>query len=160
MIRNATITDARKICKIYNHYIQNTIISFEEQPISVQEMQNRIKKITASYPLLVSEKKDIITGYTYATNWMNRSAYRYSVESTIYLDPGYKGKGIGSELYTSLITELHQHPVHSIIGIITLPNPASVALHEKMGFKKVAHYKEVGWKFNKWIDVGHWELML
>jgi len=160
MIRNVTINDAKKICDIYNHYVQNTTISFEKQPVSVPEMKKRIQKITASYPWLVSEKTHIITGYTYASTWMVRSAYKYTVESTIYLDPTFKGKGIGSKLYGSLITELCKLSVHSVIGIITLPNPASVALHEKMGFEKVAHYKEVGWKFNKWIDVGHWELVL
>jgi len=91
---------------------------------------------------------------------MSRFAYRFTVESTIYLDPEYRGQGIRRELYKALISKLSQRTLHSVIGIIALPNPASMALHERMGFEKVAHFKETGWKFNKWIDVGYWELML
>jgi L-amino acid N-acyltransferase YncA len=160
MIRKATVEDAEAICTIYNHYIENTTISFEEHPVSVKEMQDRIIKITNSLPWLISENKERITGYAYADTWMIRSAYRYTVVSAIYLDPKFLRQGIGSRLYQRLLSDLRQHSLHSVIGIIALPNPASIGLHEKLGFEKVAHFKQVGRKFGKWIDVGYWERIL
>lgn len=160
MIRAATPIDAEQICDIYNHYIENTIISFEENPISVPQMQARIIEIGSSFPWLVFEKDQKILGYAYATIWKARSAYRHSVESTIYLSKHARGEGIGSKLYSALIAELQTTSTHCLIACIALPNTASVGLHEKVGFKKIAHFKEVGKKFKQWIDVGFWEKML
>ncbi len=160
MIRKATAEDAEAICTIYNHYIENTTISFEEESVSVREMQDRIAKVTNFLPWLISENEGSITGYAYADSWMIRSAYRYTVVSAIYLDPKFLRQGIGSSLYRRLLSELRQHSLHSVIGIIALPNPASIALHEKLGFEKVAHFKQVGRKFGKWIDVEYWECIL
>ena len=98
-----------------------------------------------------------VVGYAYAGRWHDRSAYRYSVETTIYLDADHLGKSIGSGLYAALLQQLKERGMHVAIGGIALPNPGSVALHEKLGFRKVAHYGEVGFKFNRWIDVGYWQ---
>jgi len=155
-----TVDDAKAICAIYDHYIRETVITFEEEPVSVEEMEDRIRRVTPSFPWLVYESDGKIIGYAYADRWKSRSAYRYAVESTIYVDPRYTGQGIGKQLYGSLIPELRLRSLHSVLGVIALPNPASVALHERMGFVKVAHFKEVGWKFNRWIDVGDWQLLL
>jgi L-amino acid N-acyltransferase YncA len=160
MIREARTEDAEAICKIYNHYIINTIITFEEEPVSLGEMKDRILRVTLTFPWLVSEKNGIVNGYAYVANWKTRSAYRFSVESTIYLHPDFIGKGLGRKLYASLISDLRNRSLHSVIGVIALPNESSVALHERLGFQKVAHLKEVGWKFNQWIDVGYWQLIL
>ncbi|MBN2030020.1 N-acetyltransferase [bacterium] len=160
MIRPVEKGDAKVICKIYNHYIENSVITFEEEPIPVEEMQNRIREITVSLPWFVYQVGEKIIGYAYANRWKLKSAYRYAVETTIYLSPGETGRGIGSRLYGELIASLKTHHMHCAIGVITIPNPASIALHERMGFEKVAHFREVGWKFNQWIDVGYWELML
>ncbi len=160
MIRSVRIADASAICEIYNHYVENTTITFEEEPITVTEMQNRIKTVTSTYPWLVLEKDGKVVGYAYANGWKNRSCYRYAAESSVYLSQETTGRGMGSQLYEALFTQLRTSSVHSVIGGIALPNPASVSLHEKLGFKKVAHFKEVGWKFNQWIDVGYWELLL
>ena len=160
MIRDATVNDAKAICDIYNHYVQNTIITFEEHPVSMGEMQNRIMDGKNSLPWMVSEEYGDIIGFANASKWKSRSAYRFSIESTIYIVSHLRGRGIGSQLYLALISELRSRSMHSVIGGIALPNPASVALHEKMGFKKVAHLKEVGWKFGRWIDVGYWEIIL
>ncbi|MBN1515798.1 N-acetyltransferase [Candidatus Sumerlaeota bacterium] len=160
MIRNANIDDAAAICGIYNHYVEKTIITFEEQPVSADEMQSRIKEVTAVYPWLVWEDAGIIAGYAYAGQWKSRRSFRHTVESTVYLAPGATGRGMGRQLYAGLIDALRDRGIHSVIGGISLPNPASVALHEKMGFEKIGHFKEVGWKFNQWIDVGYWELIL
>ena len=160
MIRSAALDDASAICGIYNYYIENSVITFEEQSVSPDAMQNRMQMILHSLPWLVYEENNRVTGYAFASEWKGRCAYRHTVESTIYLEHKMKGRGIGSQLYTALLHELRKYKMHSVIGGIALPNPASVALHEKLGFKKVAQFKEVGWKFNRWIDVGYWELLL
>ena len=158
MIRSATQEDAGAIAGIYNHYILNSVITFEEEVVSPTEMAGRIGKVrTASLPYLVEERDDRVIGYAYAGRWHDRSAYRYSVETTIYLDADYLGKNIGSGLYAALLQQLKERGMHVAIGGIALPNPGSVALHEKLGFRKVAHYAEVGFKFNQWIDVGYWQ---
>jgi L-amino acid N-acyltransferase YncA len=161
MIRPVTENDSEVITRIYNHYILNTIITFEVQEVSAQEIARRIAEITsASLPYLVTEHDGQVVGYAYASKWKSRFAYRFSVECTVYIDPAFPGKGFGSALYRVLLEQLRERGIHAAIGGIALPNPVSVALHEKLGFKKVAHFSEVGFKFDKWIDVGYWELNL
>ena len=158
VIRSASVNDAPDICAIYNAYVKDTVITFEEQEVSAEEMQRRIAEVTQIFPWLVYEVDHRITGYAYASSWKTRSAYRYSVESTIYLDADFHRQGVGHVLYTELLTRLRSLGLHRVIGGIALPNAASVALHEKLGFRKVAHFGEVGFKFGRWIDVGYWQL--
>ncbi len=160
MLRLVTTADAAAIAAIYNHYVVNTIVTFEEEPISAAEMARRIEEVLESSPWFVCTENDRILGYAYAGKWKSRCAYRYSVESTVYLDKDATGRGIGTQLYTALIADLKKRGIHGIIGGVALPNAASVALHEKLGFQKIGEFKEVGWKFNQWIDVGYWELIL
>lgn len=161
MIRNAIASDADSIARIYNHYILNTIITFEEQAVSAQEIAGRIAKVTSTpLPWLVEASDDKIIGYAYASEWKERRAYRFAVESTVYLDPDSVGKGYGTQLYERLLASLRERGMHVVIGCIALPNPASIALHEKLGLRKVAHFSEVGFKFEKWIDVGFWQATL
>jgi L-amino acid N-acyltransferase YncA len=160
MIRPAVTSDTEAIARIYNHYILNTVVTFEEQPVAAIEMAERIKAVElASFPWLVLEQAGQVVGYAYASKWHGRSAYRYTVESTIYLDPVVTGKGLGTALYEALFTILRNMELHTVIGIIALPNETSVALHEKFGMAKVAHFKEVGFKFGRWIDVGYWQVV-
>ena len=123
-------------------------------------MKERIATVTIALPWFVSEESGTINGYAYATNWKSRSACRFSVESSIYLHVDSLGKGLGRILYEALISELPKRSIHSVIGGLALPNERSVALHERLGFRKVAHFTEVGWKFSQWIDVGYWEFLL
>jgi phosphinothricin acetyltransferase len=160
MIRNVKIDNAAAICEIYKYYIENTINTFEEEPVSIGEMQSRIEEVISIYPWLVFEKDGKVVGYAFANRWKSRRSYRYSAESTVYLSKNMTGQGIGRKLYEALISELCTLGIHSVIGGIALPNPASVALHEKLGFETVAHFKEVGRKFDQWIDVGYWELII
>ena len=160
MIRPATSQDAIQITDIYNYYIQNTTVTFEKTPVSASEMERRITQTQVKYPWLVKESDNQILGYAYATDWKPRGAYRHSVESTVYLRHGHSGKRIGSELYSDLIHRVKKLQVHTIIGGIAQPNEGSIALHEKFGFKKVAHFKEVGYKFENWVDVAYWQLIL
>ena len=160
MIRPAKAADAPRIAEIYNHHVRETVVTFEEQPVADEEMVRRIAETTAEYPWLVSELDDSMVGYAYASSWKRRSAYRFAIESTIYLAPEFHGRGLGCELYRALIAEMRSGGLHCAIGGISLPNPASIALHEKLGFKPIGQFREVGWKFGKWVAVGYWELLL
>jgi phosphinothricin acetyltransferase len=161
MIRSATVTDAEAIAAIYNPYVLNSTISFEEEPVTPTEMARRISEVLdASLPWLVFEQDGKVIGYAYAGKWKNRTAYRFAVESSVYLDQNFVGKGIGKELYKALIEKLKECGIHTVIGGVALPNPASIALHESLGFTKVAEFHEVGFKLNKWINVGYWQLKI
>lgn len=161
MIRDAKAEDAAAIARIYGHYIANTIITFEETHVSDEEIRARLQKVSsARLPWLVYEENGAVVGYAYASRWHERSAYRFSVETTIYLDAHQIGRGLGTALYATLLERLRAQGLHAAIGGIALPNTGSVALHEKLGFRQVAHYREVGFKLDRWIDVGYWQLLL
>jgi len=161
LIRNAVAADAESIARIYNHYILQTIITFEEAAVSAKEIAGRIEEVqSVPLPWLVAEQDAQVLGYAYASKWKGRCAYRYSVESTVYVDPGAVGKKFGSKLYEALFSRLRESGIHVVIGGIALPNEASVALHEKLGMRKVAQFQEVGFKFGQWIDVGYWQAQL
>ena len=160
MIRNATVEDAAAICAIYNLYVLGSTITFEEQAVPVEAMRGRITEVMEAYPWLVYEDLGRIGGYAYATRWRPRAAYRFSAETTVYLAPDFQRRGIGRQLYVELIEKLRALGVHRAMGGIALPNAGSVALHERLGFKKVAHFPEVGRKFDRWIDVAYWQLEL
>jgi len=159
MIRAVQVSDAQAITDIYNYYIADTIITFEEQTINAEDMAERINKLlSADLPWLVVENNTgQVIGYAYAAKWRERFSYRFSVEVTAYLSPEYGGQGLGSQLYQVLFETLKNNGIHSVIGGITLPNQASIALHEKFNMKKVAHFNEVGLKFDQWLDVGYWQ---
>ena len=161
MIRHATPSDAEAIRGIYNHYVLNTTVSFEEEAVAPEEMARRVEAVAAAgLPWLVLEEEGRLVGYAYATPWKTRSGYRHSVESSVYLEPAALGKGHGSRLYSELLAALRSRALRTAIGGIALPNEGSVALHEKLGFRKVAHFECVGWKLERWVDVGYWQLML
>jgi L-amino acid N-acyltransferase YncA len=160
MIRKANISDAKAIADIYNYYIHNTTITFEIEPVSESEMENRIRKTLEKYEWIVSENEENrIVGYSYYNSFQPRAAYKNSVEATIYLDQKELGKGNGNKLFEKLIDIFHQSSFHAIFGVIALPNGPSVRLHEKNGFIKVGELNEVGYKSGKWINVGYWELL-
>jgi L-amino acid N-acyltransferase YncA len=156
MIREVTIDDAVFITEIYNYYIENTVVTFEVEPISIEVMSSRILKYKAIGPYFVYEENEKVVGYSYISQFAERKAYQNTVEATIYLQNGYAKRGIGFLLYTNLLEKI-KDKYHSVIGIIALPNDASVKLHEKCGFKYVGEFSEVGRKFDKWIDVGYWQ---
>lgn len=160
IVRKALPTDAARIAAIYNYYIRNTVVTFEENEVSESTMAARIHSISGNYPYLVVLKDNELIGFAYATAWKERSAYRYSVETTIYLGHKQTGGGAGSILYAALLDALKKTSAHSIVGGIALPNEASIRLHEKFGFKKIAQFEQIGCKFEQWIDVGYWEKIL
>ena len=160
MIRHVTTNDAADICMIYNNFVEDSRVSFEEETISIDEMKDRINENSSQYPWLVYEADGKVQAYAYASLWKARSAYRYTLESTVYASPNLSHKGVGTQLYRKLFDELEGRFVRSVMAVIALPNPASIGLHEKMGFEKVAHFKEVGFKQDEWIDVGCWQKIL
>ena len=161
IVRGAAAADAAGIAAIYNHYVTNTIVTFDEEPLPAEEFARRIEAtLGEGMPWLVAERDGVVVGYSYATKWKARRGYRFSAEVTVYLAPDAGGQGIGSLLYTPLLDELKRMGMHTALGGIALPNDSSIALHEKLGFEKVAHFKQTGIKFGQWIDVGYWEKIL
>lgn len=160
IIRPCSPQDAEAICAIYNHYIENTIITFEEIPVTAAQMRERIKTIAQTHPWLVCELDGEMAGYAYASKWKDRSAYKHTAEVTVYLHPEKTAKGIGNALYSELFTHLEQQDMHMLLACIATPNVASEKLHERFGFKKAAYFPEVGFKFERWIDIGYWQKLL
>lgn len=160
LIRKAAIKDAAAIAKIYNYYIKHTPITFEIKTIKTAEIAKRMKGHSKKYIWLVGVVDGVIIGYAYSSEFQERAAYKHSQELTVYLHKDHFGKGYGTLLYKKLIALVKKTDCAVMIGGIGLPNKGSVRLHEKLGFKKVAHFKKVGRKFGKWIDVGYWEKVL
>lgn len=157
-VRSATAADADALAAIYNHYILKTVVTFEEEVIDASEMARRVAEVqSAGFPYLVVEEEGHVLGYAYGARWQNRCAYRHSAETTVYLHPDAVGRGLGRALYNALIPQLDAMGIHTLIAGIALPNAASVACHEAFDFDKAAHYREVGFKFGQWIDVGYWQ---
>jgi phosphinothricin acetyltransferase len=159
-IRPATAADAAAVAAIYNWYIEHTVITFEVDPVSPAEMARRIEAVLVAHDWLVLERGAELLGYSYAGPYHTRAAYRYSAESTIYLRNGLGGQGLGTGLYGELVRRCVARGYRNLIGGIALPNDPSVRLHEKLGFAKVGHLPRVGCKFERWIDVGYWQLEL
>lgn len=156
MIRSAMPADAGAIAEIYNHYVLHSIATFEEDLVASEEMGRRIRSVGDRYPWLVCEEGAELLGYCYATAFRDRSAYRFTAESTVYLRPAARGKGIGTRLYRELLERLEVLDLHRVVAGIALPNDPSVRLHERLGFEASARFSEVGRKFERWIDVGWW----
>jgi phosphinothricin acetyltransferase len=159
-IRPATKEDALVISEIYRPYVLDTAISFELEPPSLAEMRKRIIETSEVFPWLVLEEQGTIQGYAYASPFKSRCAYSWSVESTVYVRSGCHRRGVGKKLYQNLLNQLKIRGAVNVIGGISLPNSASVGLHESLGFKQVAQFKDIGFKLGKWWDVGYWQLQL
>ena len=162
MIRSAAVGDAETVVGIYNYYIANTLVTFEEELCSAHDMAGRIHGVqTADLPWLVAEDESgHVVGYAYASRWNGRCSYRHSVEVTVYLAPEATSRGWGSQLYEVLFERLRERSMHVLIAGIALPNPGSVALHEKFSMEQVGCFREVGFKMDQWIDVGYWQVVL
>jgi phosphinothricin acetyltransferase len=159
-IRLAQEADADAIAMIYAPIVDATVISFETVAPDRQEMAQRVSETLRLYPWLVCELGGRIAGYAYASRHHERSAYQWSVNASVYVDAGRRGLGVGRGLYLSLFAILVAQGYFSAYAGVTLPNPASVGLHEAMGFEKVGVYRNVGFKFGAWHDVGWWQLAL
>lgn len=157
-MRPATLSDAQNILNIYNYYVLNTVVTFDLEALTLETFEEKMTTIMAQYPFLVYEENNEILGYAYASKFRPKAAYNHTVESTVYVKQGEHGKQIGTTLYTELLRLLKLDNYHVVLGVLTLPNAGSVKLHEKFGFKQVAHLKEAGLKFGNWQDIGIWQL--
>jgi phosphinothricin acetyltransferase len=152
--------DAAACVAIYAPFVESGATSFEEAPPDPTSFAERIRQIQATYPWLVVEHEGAVVGYAYACPHRARPAYRWAVETSVYVVPGEQGNGHGRALYAELTDRLRRQRFHVACAGITLPNPASVALHEVVGFVPVGTYRRIGWKDGAWRDVGWWQLEL
>jgi phosphinothricin acetyltransferase len=161
MIRNVSVNDAEQIADIYNYYVAHTIITFEEEKLTAAETGKRIKGILEKgFPYIVFEENKRVLGFAYLNNFRSRAAYDITLETSVYLDKNETGKGIGSMLYAGLIERAKERNIHSLVGVISLPNEKSRELHRKFNFKFIGNLKESGMKFGRLIDVEFWQLIL
>lgn len=159
-LRIATPLDAAAIHGIYAPIVRDTVISFEIDPPSEAELARRISTTLETFPWLVAEDAGSIRGYAYASRHRDRAAYAWSVDLAVYIHADARRQGVGRRLYETLFSILARQGVHAVFAGITLPNQASVSLHEAVGLTHVGVYREVGYKLGAWRDVGWWQKRL
>ena len=152
--------DAEGIADIYNGYVERTTVSFETEAVSADEMRRRIGALAPAFPYFVAEDGEGIAGYCYAHPWKERAAYAHTLETTIYLSPRHVGCSLGRQLMEMLTAECRRRGVHALIACITADNARSIAFHERLGFRRVSLFREVGRKFDRWLDVADLQLLL
>lgn len=160
LFRVATLEDAAGILEIYAPIVRETVISFELEPPTLEEMSDRIAKILKGHPWLIYEEDGKVAGYAYASKQRERAAYQWNTEVSVYVHPDHRRKGLARQLYTKLFEILRQQGFYNAYAGITLPNLASVEAHEAVGFQALTIMEETGYKFGKWHDVGWWQLAL
>jgi phosphinothricin acetyltransferase len=161
LIRHADpARDSAGCASVYAPYVRDTVISLEEEPPSAAEFERRIETISLRFPWLVAEDGGAVIGYAYASAHRERAAYRWAADVAVYINRDRQRRGIAHALYDALLSLLVRQGMHVACAGITLPNEASVALHESFGFKPVGVYKRISWKMRGWHDVGWWELEL
>ena len=159
MIREVTPSDAPAITSIYNHYVEHSYATMQYELSETAFFEEKIKHVRSSgHFWLVVELENEIVGYAYSAKWNPREGYNRTCEISVYLSPTITAKGWGTKLYTELFERLREKGMMVIIAVIGLPNEASIALHEKFGMKKVAHFPRMGFKLGNWMDVGYWQV--
>ncbi|MEP3837056.1 MAG: N-acetyltransferase family protein [Algibacter sp.] len=158
MVRAFHINDVPQLLAIYNYYVLNTTVTFDLEAVTLEAFTEKLKTINAEYPFIVFEEGNEIIGYAYGSKFRSKPAYNYVVESTVYVKHNAHGKKVGTTLYAELLKLLKEAKFHTVLGVLTIPNDASIKLHERFGFEKVAHLKEVGFKFGAWQHIGIWQL--
>lgn len=160
-IRRVRPSDAGAIADLYRPYVLGSHATFETEPPTADDIAARIAKVAGRYPWLVAtDSTDALLGYAYATQFRERAAYRFAVETSIYLAPAAQGRGLGGKLYALLTEILTQQGFVHAIGALSLPNPASEALHRRAGFVDTGGYRDIGYKFGRWISVGLYQKAL
>jgi phosphinothricin acetyltransferase len=152
--------DAAACAAIYAPAVIDGVASLEEHPPDAQEMAERIARVSTRYPWLVAYDGDQALGYAYATEHRSRAAYRWAADSSVYIAPAHQRRGAGRRLYETLFDLLYRQGLYTVCAGITLPNAASIGLHERLGFRPAANYEQIGFKFGRWRSVGWWQLRL
>jgi L-amino acid N-acyltransferase YncA len=160
-IRPANESDLRDIATIYNHEVANSIATFDLEPPTLTYWQDRLAgKPEGDHLRVAVDSDDDVVGYAYSWSYRPRPAYELTRETSIYLDPSVRGHGIGRLLYPALLQAMAEAGVHTAVALVALPNPGSVALHKAVGFEHVGTMREVGYKFDQWIDVEWYQKIL
>jgi phosphinothricin acetyltransferase len=159
-IRVATADDAPSILDIYAPYCTSTVVSFEIVAPTESQMRERISRVTAHYPWLIAEIDDRVAGYVYASQHRERAGYRWAVDAAVYIAQSHHRRNVGRALYSTLFSLLREQGIFQAYAGITLPNVASVGLHEAVGFENIAVFRNVGYKLGRWLDVGWWRMQL
>lgn len=160
MIRPVSPDDATAIARIYNHYVTETTVSFETEPLTVAEMRQRILTLSAAFPYFVHVSDGEVDGYCYVHDWKERAAYRGTMETTIYLAPDARRHGVGQAMMERLVDECRRRGYRALIACITAENVESVDFHRHLGFKQVSLFEQVGCKFGRLLDVCDLEMIL
>ena len=161
IIRRATENDLRPMLDIYNEIIMNTTAVFQYDLHTLEQRKEWFaQKEKENYPVFIAEENNMVAGFSTFGQFRNWQAYKYSVENSVYVKADCRGKGIGKLLLQPLIDAAREMQLHTIIAGIVAGNEASIALHKQFGFVEVAHFKEVGYKFDKWLDLKFLQLML
>ena len=157
LIRAARESDFDAVAELTNHFIRETAIHFGAEPVTAAELREPWSTHREMYPFLVAEVEGRFAGFSRAGSYRERTAYAWTVETTVYVAVGMERKGVGKALYERLFTILREQGFETAIGGIALPNEASVRLHEATGFVKVAHLARAGWKLGRFHDLGFWQ---
>ena len=152
--------DAAGCAAIYGPFVRRTAATFEERPPTAEEFAARIERISETHPWLVAEEDGEVIGFAYGCPHRERAAYRWAAEVTVYVAPDHHRRGMGKALYRALINLLKEQGIHTLCAGVTLLNPASVSLHESLGFEQIGVYRRIGYKLGRWHDVGWWQLSL
>lgn len=161
VIRDAVAGDAARMAEIYEHYVRETVVTFEIDDVPADVIGSRAARVQgAGRPWLVIEDGGVVQGFAYGAPFRDRTAYRHSVETSVYLDKDAVRRGLGLAVYRAVIERLQGTDVHAAVALVALPNAGSMALHERLGFTHAGTLHEVGRKFDRWIDVGYWQLAL
>lgn len=160
LVRPATEADAGACLEIYRPFVEDTVITFEETVPSLGDFEKRITKALERHVWLVVEDGGEVIGYAYGSNFRERPAYRWVCETSVYLSPSGRGRGIGTGLYALLLGIFARQGFRRAYGVVTLPNPPSEAMHHKLGFSPVGTLRAAGYKHGAWLDVGIWDIAL
>lgn len=155
--RPATRADAAAINRIYNRFVTDTAVTFDVEPWDTARREAWLDGFAAPHHILVAECDGAVTGFAYNTKFRHRPAYRRSTETTVYTDPASQSRGVGGALYESLFQRIAQTDLHRAYAVIALPNPRSVAFHQRFGFAPVGTLHQVGYKFGEYVDVTWFE---
>ena len=160
LVRDALPTDARALLDIYRPFVSDTAVSFELEPPTLTEFEARIASAQSRWAWLVAEQAGEVAGYAYASSFRTRAAYRWTVETSAYVHPSHRGRGVAGALYRRLFEVLEDKGYCNAYAGIALPNEPSIAFHQSLGFKAVGVFHRGGWKFGKWHDISWWEVQL
>lgn len=159
-LRDATVQDLARINDIYNHYVVSSTCTYQEQPEAIESRRAWFDAHGVEHPVIVAETEGQVVGWGSLSPYRTRSAYRFTVENSVYVADEWRGRGVGTQLLLELIARARAIGYHTIVAGVDADQPESLALHERFGFRRVSQISEVGYKFERWLDLVQLQLML